>query len=119
MCVTVYKYLVWPNLKSGSIPIGTTTQDYPNGVLLNSGFEIYNQSALKFPAVDINEGQIKAEGLMYYSNTLKKWRCCIKKSDGSLDWVDCGGGGSPFELKIPLLIKNQSGGAALIIDEAP
>jgi hypothetical protein len=91
MCVTVYKYLIWKDFKEGVIPIGSSNTNE----LTQSGFEV-KSGALKFPAVDINEGQIKAEGLMYYNNTLKKWRCCIKKSDGSLDWTDCGGGVEPW-----------------------
>jgi hypothetical protein len=110
MCVTVYKYLVWPNLKSGSIPIGTTTQDYPNGVLLNSGFEVKDK-ALKFPAASQPSGE---EGMIYYDSSKKKFLCYQDNPNTpQVDptWIDCGGGGSPVtppELIAPITIWRDS-----------
>jgi hypothetical protein len=96
MCVTIYKYLVWPpeDFQSNAIPIASSTQGY----LMKSGFEIYNKSALKFPAVNINENDpnLQIEGLMYYKKSDNKWRCSVKTSSGDIQWQDCGGGGGPW-----------------------
>jgi len=84
--------------------------NYKTNELQASGFEI-KSGALKFPAVDINEGQIKAEGLMYYRKSDNKWRCSVKTSSGDIQWQDCGGGGAPVtppELIAPITIWRDS-----------
>jgi hypothetical protein len=93
MCVTVYKYLVWTpeDFQSNAIPIASSTQGY----LMKSGFEIYNKSALKFPAVYKESDLPLKEGMMYYNASTSKFRCTTKDSVGNVVWTDCGGGGSP------------------------
>jgi hypothetical protein len=103
MCVTVYKYLVWPGTFPKTTQVIPVTGTGKEGELQASGFEVKN-NALKFPAVDIDESKIKEEGLMYYRKSDNKWRCCVKDSSGKIVWQDCGGGGAPKSDVIPFKI---------------
>jgi hypothetical protein len=111
MCVTVYKYLVWPGTFPKTTQVIPVTGTGKEGELQASGFEVKN-NALKFPAVDINEGDsnLQIEGLMYYRKSDHKWRCSVKTSSGDIQWQDCGGGGSPVtpDLISPITIWRDS-----------
>ena len=113
MCVTVYKYLVWPGTFPKTTQVIPVTGTGKEGELQSSGFEVYNKSALKFPAVSSSTVPActqNVSGLMYYDKDDKNFKCC--KWDQNLSkyvWSDCGGGGSPRTPTIPFRIYDKSG----------
>jgi hypothetical protein len=107
MCVTVYKYLVWPDrdFQPNAIPIASSTQGY----LMKSGFEVKNKAVLKFPVVDQPgiDCTKDSNGMIYY-NSQGKFLCCAWDSKLSkYNWLDCGGvsgGWSGNEFTAPVTI---------------
>jgi hypothetical protein len=81
MCVTVYKYLVWPreDFQSNAIPIASTTQGY----LMNSNFKVVG-GALQFPPS--NPPSQPKEGMIYYDEKDQTFYCFVKGT-----WQSCGG----------------------------
>jgi len=61
MCVTVYKYLVWPKSYTEIYTYWKCNTRISQSVLLNSGYEVKNK-VKKFPAVDIDEDKMKKKG---------------------------------------------------------
>jgi hypothetical protein len=107
MCVTVYKYLIWKDFKEGAIPIGSSNTNE----LTQSGFEVKNKAALKFPAVSSPPACSESlNGMIYYDS--KSFKCCMWDSKWSkYNWLDCGGGVSPWpgnDLTAPITIWRDS-----------
>lgn len=92
MCVTVYKYLVWPGTFPKTTQVIPVTGTGKEGELQASGFEVKN-NALKFPVVSkVPECSENLNGMIYYDS--KSFKCCVWDNDRSIyKWIDCGGGG--------------------------
>jgi hypothetical protein len=94
MCVTVYKYLVWPGTFPKTTQVIPVTGTGKEGELQSSGFEVVG-GALKFPAS--NPPSQPKEGMIYYDKTNNTFYCykLEQQPDGSWKPVpkDCGGGG--------------------------
>ena len=106
MCVTVYKYLVWPGTFPKTTQVIPVTGTGKEGELQASGFEVVG-GALKFPAS--NPPSQPKEGMIYYDKTNNTFYCykLEKQPDGSWKPVpkDCGGGGAaPTSDVIPFKI---------------
>jgi hypothetical protein len=97
MCVTVYKYLVWPGTFPKTTQVIPVTGTGKEGELQASGFEVVG-GALKFPPS--NPPSQPKEGMIYYDKTNNTFYCykLEKQPDGSWKPVpkDCGGGGTTY-----------------------
>lgn len=95
ICVTITKYLIWPNQQTNVIPVGSSQQGY----LKSSGFSIVQDVALRFPPTSSESivcDRNNVGAIYYYSTTTgDRFKCCMRISTNPAvyQWIDCSGGG--------------------------